>query len=89
MVVVAPDASPPESLGPPLELPEPPEELPEPLPEPPEEPLPEPLEPSADAPASGVADDELLLQAKRTVEASEATARELRTREGNFIGAAT
>src|ERR1700722_4728592 len=89
MVVVAPDASPPESLGPPPELPEPPEELPELLPEPPEEPLPEPLEPSADGPASDVADARLLLQAKRTEDASDATARELRARKGNFIGAAT
>ena len=88
IVVVAAAASAPPpapaSFDPPLELPE---ELPDPL-EPPElEPLelpelPEPLELPEGAPESGCGvDGELLLQAKRSEEESDAIARDVNARE--------
>jgi hypothetical protein len=74
MVVVAP-----ESLDPPLELPEPP----------PEEPPLEPPESPVGAPESGWADEELLLQANSGEAAIEATTRQVVRSEEDGMAAPT
>jgi hypothetical protein len=87
MVVVAAAASAPPSVDPPLELPE---ELPE-L-EPLELPELEPLElPELDplAPPSAGGDDELLLQANRDVDATDAAPSAIKARVVGFMGART
>jgi hypothetical protein len=85
VVVAAPASTPPPEEEPLLELPELPEELldaPEllvPLE------LPEPLEPPEEEPESDGFDDEL--QANKTEDAIDATAREAKTREEDFMRA--
>jgi hypothetical protein len=88
MVVVAPEASgpTPASVDPPLELPELPEEPPDP-PEPLE--LPEPPESAPESPWDDGGDDELLPQANRWEDAIDATPREVKARERDFMGAPT